>query len=356
MTDTLKQLGAESGVKVGFSATMTGIEYAPAPLMDFFQANFNLLTPANELKWSVVQPTQGVYEFAEADYLLAFAQKNGMAFRGHHLCCNTNNPAWLAEVLTKDNAEGILLNYIHTVAGRYAGKIDSWDVVNEPIAVWDDQPNGLSPGPWLTALGEEYIDIAFHAAAATDPLALRVLNLNHTEEASDATAKQASLALLERLLQRNVPVQAVGMESHIDCGLSIDAALLESFIKSIRSMGLEILFTEFDVNDSKINGTFAKRDQIVADYYENYLDIALPAADANRIVFWSPTDNSWMDALCEDKDPEFERSDGLCDHRPGLINSSWQLKPAYYAVAAALEKYAETHYAAAGQAARWSRA
>jgi hypothetical protein len=83
--------------------------------------------------------------------------------------------------------------------------------------------------------------------------------------------------------------------------------------------------------------------------YGSYLNYVLPAAEVQRLVFWSPTDISWMNAMCEEKVAEYMRADGLCDHRPGLINSSNQLKPAYSAVVAALQNYAIVHRSVAGQ-------
>jgi GH35 family endo-1,4-beta-xylanase len=89
------------------------------------------------------------------------------------------------------------------------------------------------------------------------------------------------------------------------------------------------------VNDAKVEGDFPHRDQVVADYYRRYLDIVLPVADIKRMVFWSPTDHSWLDALC--KAPQWQRADGACNHRPGLVDDSMQTKPAYGAVAASLQ-------------------
>jgi endo-1,4-beta-xylanase len=350
---TLKQLGAACGMKVGFAATYPGIQFAGAELAEFFTANFNLLTPMSELSWGVVHPAQNTFEYAGADWLLEFAQQNGMALRGHSLCWNAGNPSWLGEILNSANAESILVGHIAAVAGRYAGKIDSWDVVNEPISVWNNEPDGLSSGPWLSMLGPEYIDIAFRAAAAADPLALRVMNLHECENASEETTRQATLTLLEALLKRGVPVQAVGIESHIDCGVAINQAQLQQFIQAVRGLGLEVLITEFDVNDAKVTGGLPNRDGIVADWYRNYLDMVLPVGGVNRVVFWSPTDNSWMDAMCEAKDPEFVRANGQCDHRPGLINSSMQLKPAYSGVVTALQRNCKAHYVAAGRKTEW---
>lgn len=340
---TLQAIGSTCGMKIGFSTSIAGIQYASPALLAFYKANFNLFTPQNELKWSSVQPTQGNYTFANADWLLNFTQQNGMAMRGHNLCWNTGNPAWLSSAVTPANAESMLVEYITMVAGRYAGQLDSWDVVNEPITVWDGLPGGLTAGPWMNALGQEYIDIAFHTAAAVDPLALRVLNLHEVEMAEDAASKVATLNLLQALVGRGVPIQAVGFESHIDIGSSIDSMLLHEFISSIRDLGLEVLITELDVNDAKLNGSFALRDQIVGECYEAYLNIVLPVADVQRLIFWSPTDTSWMDAMCLAGDTEYERAGGLCDHRPGLINASFAHTPAYAAVTTALQSYSTAH-------------
>jgi endo-1,4-beta-xylanase len=332
---TLKALGAPCSMRIGFAAVKPVIQNANPAFLSFAKSNFNLFTPESELKWGAVHPMQDCYRFEGADWLLDFAQQNGMAFRGHNLCWNTGNPGWVAQVVTKTNAESILVEHIQKVAGRYVGKIDSWDVVNEPISTWYKKPGGLTPGPWLDALGPQYIDVAFHAAAATDPHALRVLNCHHVEHAREEDMRQATIALLEGMLSRNVPVQAVGFESHLDCALPIDQGLLDKFVRTVRGMGLQILVTELDVNDAKVEGDFPHRDQVVADYYRRYLDIVLPVADIKRMVFWSPTDHSWLDALC--KAPQWQRADGACNHRPGLVDDSMQTKPAYGAVAASLQ-------------------
>jgi endo-1,4-beta-xylanase len=332
---TLKEVGAACGMKVGIASAKVGFQFSPPAYAEFVKSNCSIVTPENDLKWASVHPMLECYRFENADWLLDYAQQNGIAFRGHNLCWNSGNPPWLAQYLTKANAETTLTDYIAKIAGRYAGRIDSWDVVNEPVSVWNNKPGGLSGGPWLDVLGPEYIDIAFHAAAAADPHALRVLNLHHVEHAGDEQSRQDSLKLIETLLKRNVPVQGVGIESHLDCALPIDQGLLQKFVRSLRSMNLEVLITELDVNDAKVEGDFAHRDQVVADYYRRYLDIVLPVGDVKRLVFWSLSDHSWMDYLC--KAAQWQRSDGSCNHRPGLLDTSFQIKPAYNAVIASIQ-------------------
>jgi endo-1,4-beta-xylanase len=258
---------------------------------------------------------------------------------GHNLCWNANNPTWLAKTLTKSNASRILTEHIVTVMRRYAGKITSWDVVNEPIATWMDRPHGLYAGPWLNALGSNYIDIAFHAAAEADPRALRVLNIAHVEQGgsgSDA-ARTATLRLVEGLLKRGVPVQAIGFESHLAGDYSSDATpSRSSFVRELRHFGLKILLTEVDVDDTRLPPDMEKRDAIVGECYGDYLQSMLAEAQPERVIFFSPSDRrNWYDAM---QGPPFERNHGD-PHRPGLFDDKLLPKTAYTSVATALKGY-----------------
>jgi endo-1,4-beta-xylanase len=337
---TLKQLGANCNLKIGVATTMSELLYANPAFEPFVVDNCSLICDASGLLWSVCHPEEDTYNFEAADWMLAFAKKNSMLLRGHTLCWNTGNPEWLTKAITPSNAEDLLVSHIKTVAGRYAGKLDSWNVVNEPITVWQGQPEGLSNGPWLKALGPEFIDLAFKTVAEVDPTAVRVINFHECEQASETSTRAASLALVESLLKRGVPLQAVGLESHIDIGAEIDYAFMAQFVKDFKSLGLSVEITEFDVNDAKQNGSFAARDAAVSDSYRIYLNFLLGRGNIERITFWSPTDvNNWMDAVCKAGDPEFIRDDGSCDHRPGLLNTDWELAPAYYGISDALEAH-----------------
>ena len=101
--------------------------------------------------------------------------------------------------------------------GRYAGRMHSWDVVNEAVSVEDGRPDGLRDSPWLRLVGEGYIEAAFHAARAADAQALLTLNEFGIEGEDRGSEKKrvALIALLRRLKARNVPVDAVGVQSHL---------------------------------------------------------------------------------------------------------------------------------------------
>ena len=335
---SLKQLGAPVGLRVGCAISRGQLQDFFG-LTKFFTSNFNLLTPNSEMKWSALHPAPDRYDFSAADQLVTFAGANGIAVHGHNLCWNTGNPAWLARVLTKDNAATILQDHIKTVMMRYKGKIDSWDVVNEPIGTWFNRSDGLYTGPWLDTLGPDYVDFAFHTAAEVDAAPTRMLNVHNVEhgDSDSAKARQATLNLVTRLVKNKVPIQAVGFESHLDAWRPIDSAALTNFVKAIRDLGLQVLITELDVNDSKISGNTAMRDQVVADYYRRFVSAFYAAAGTpNRLILWSATDrDNWMNYVQDA--PRWHRDDGDRTHRPGLLDEDMLPKPALFALASAIQ-------------------
>jgi endo-1,4-beta-xylanase len=323
------------GVRVGAQATYTDLQ--DPRLAAFITKNFNTLTAGHELKWGDLRPTPDSYDFTRADWMVAFAERHAMRFRGHNLCWNHWLPRWVDRTLTRANAERYLVDHITHVAGRYKGRIDSWDVVNEPLGTWYSAATGQPPRPWLDLLGPEYIDVAFHATAAADPGALRVLNFDRLEQSNtgmDDDAHRNALAMVRGLVQRRVPIQAVGLESHLQAWQGVENAAQDRFIRSVRDLGLQILITELDVNDTRIDGSIIDRDRTVASMYFDYLMKIVPQAACEQVVFWTPWDGSdWLDS-CHGRD--YDRVDGD-RHRPGLVDLDMQLKPAYYSAARALK-------------------
>jgi endo-1,4-beta-xylanase len=332
----LKTAGAKCGIKIGAQAEKSSLE-VPS-FAQVVKENFDLLTPGNELKWTRIRPTPDVFDFADGDWMVEFCHARGIQVHGHNLCWNsTANPSWFNSVLNKSNASRFLTEHITKVMRHYTGRIDSWDVVNEPITSWSQRSDGLYPGIWLNLLGPTYIDLAFHAAAAADPKPLRILNIYDVEQGTpdDDRTRVLTIELLKQLLARGVPLQAVGIESHLDAGLAPGDGPFRNFIRQIRDMGLEVLFTELDVNDTSVTGDFKQRDETVARIYRDYLTLQVAAANAKRLIFWTPTDKwDWMNSV---HSPQYERADKTL-HRPGLLDDNMLRKPAFRAVESALEE------------------
>jgi endo-1,4-beta-xylanase len=286
----LKTTSACFGGLVGIAAPKASLQ--DASFVKIVVRDFNLLT-ASGMKWSGIHPGPDTYDFSEADWNMHFAEDNGLQVHGHNLCWNApDNPAWFKTVLNKSNAKQYLTEHITTVMKRYRGRIQSWDVVNEPVVPWPGRSDGLYPGIWLDLLGPEYIDIAFHAAALADPKPLRVLNIHHVEQgtADDELNRKRALALLKQLLDRGVPVQAVGLESHLDDSQPLAGEALRRFISDIRALNLQVLITELDVKENRAVGDSRNWDDTVAKYYGDYLAEVVAAANPPCVIFWSLKD------------------------------------------------------------------
>lgn len=275
---------------IGIATDKTSLE--DASFARAVTRDFNLLTVSG-MKWDRIHPGPDTYDFIEADWNMRFAEENDLRVHGHNLCWNSpaTYPGWFKTVLSRNNARQFLTDHITTVMKRYQGRISSWDVVNEPVVSWPGRSDGLYPGVWLDLLGPEYLDIAFHAAALADPGALRVLNIHHVEQGTpdDELTRSRALALLKQLIGRGVPVEAVGLESHLDASQALGGAPFRQFVTDIRSLNLQVLVTELDVAEERV-GQPQSWDAAAAKYYGDYLDEVIPSANPQTIIFWSLRD------------------------------------------------------------------
>ena len=177
----------------------------------------NILVPENAMKWAALRPASDKFNFGPADTIVAFAAAHGQKVRGHNLCWHEALPKWFAATVTKGNAPQILTDHIRTVAGHYAGKLHSWDVVNEAINPKSGLPSAMRKSPWLELIGPDYIDLAFRTARAADSTALLTYNDYgiETDEPDETEKREAVLALVRGMKKRGVPIDAVGVQSHL---------------------------------------------------------------------------------------------------------------------------------------------
>ncbi len=284
-------------------------------------------------KWADLHPEADRYDYGRADALLAWANARRIRVRGHTLVWHEGNPDWLEPSLNAANAEKLLTGHIKNVATHFAGKLQHWDVVNEVLQPDDNQPLALRQTLWLKALGPAYIDIAFHATKAADPSALRVINEFGTDYAMPWQERRrvALLALLADLLRRGVPVQAVGLQAHLDAGeTTLDQKVLSRFIAEIAGMGLKIIVTELDVRDQRLPANVASRDTAVADHARAWLDAVLPNPAVLGVLSWGLSDRrSWLN-------DKFARADKLAQ-RALPLDVDLNRKKLWFAIAGAID-------------------
>ncbi|HEY6445064.1 MAG TPA: endo-1,4-beta-xylanase [Acidobacteriaceae bacterium] len=295
----------------------------------------SILVPENALKWAALRPSPDQFDFKGADAILDFAAAHDQKVRGHNLCWHEALPAWFASTVTKDNAAHFLTEHITTVAGRYAGKLQAWDVVNEAIDPKNGRADALRKSPWLEMIGPDYIDLAFRTARKADATALLTYNDYGIElDTPEHTAKrEAVMALVQAMKKRHVPIDAVGVQSHLDAEAGMPGAGLQKFVRELGHMGLQVFITELDVNDRKLTGSMAERDAAVAKMYRDYLTMMLAEKNVNVALTWGITDRyTWL------RGPRYGRSDGQ-PNRPLPFDADDQPTPAFYAERAAIDSH-----------------
>ncbi len=313
------------------------IEHQTSPNIEYpvrFAEECGILVPGLELKWDWLRPTSTTFSFTAADWLAGFARNNNMLCRGHTLVWHEALPDWFQTTVNSRNAERILRDHITTVVGHYAGKMHSWDVVNEAIYPRDGQPRGLRNTAWFKLLGKQYIEFAFRTASEADPNAMLVYNdhlLDYdTPDCQDR--RDAVIELLGRLKSNKTPVQALGIQAHLRGDETrFDQAKLGKFLKEVANLNLKILITELDVRDQNLPSDISARDGIVAGVYEDYLSVVLEEPAVIAVLNWGLSDKyTWLSNFAprNDKAPV----------RPLPLDEKFNRKLAWNAMARAFDK------------------
>jgi len=315
---TLREIASAAGVRVGAAAAPQF--FAEPGYAETLAAEFNSITAENAMKWPPIHPAEGTWDFAAADALVAFAEANDMTMRGHNLLwANPDRiPDWVSAAPDAETLRAWLEGHIDTVVGRYAGTVDSWDVVNEPLVNFGDT---LYDNVFRDLLGDDYIAEAFRIAHTADPGAKLFLNEVLVENPN--ARFDAFYDLVAGLVADGVPIDGVGLQGHIVAGLLQPGGEgLRQVIESFAALGLEVELTEFDVVMAA-NGTEAL--EIQAGIYAELLSACLEATACTGITFWGFTDaHTWIDGT----------------FGPGRVplpfDESYMPKPAYDAARGAL--------------------
>ena len=217
--DSLRALAAKTGLRIGTAVIPFDLDH-PA-YQAIAASQFSVVTPGNEMKWQVVEPTQGTFDWSGADRLVAFAEQHGQLVRGHTLLWHNQLPDWLTSGVangTISNAQlkDLLHQHILTEVSRYKGRIWQWDVANEFFT--DSNPSTINPNDfWISHLGTGIIADAFRWAHQADPHALLFYNdYNIAGEDGTNAKSDAVFAWLKQMLAQGVPVNGVGDQGHLD--------------------------------------------------------------------------------------------------------------------------------------------
>jgi len=267
--DSLRALAANIGLRMGTAVIPFDLDHPDYQAI--VAGQFSVVTPGNEMKWQVVEPTQGMFDWSGADRLVAFAEQHGQLVRGHTLLWHSQLPDWLTSgvangTISNDQLRGLLHQHITTEVSRYKGRIWQWDVANEFFT--DSNPSTINPNDfWVSHLGTGVIADAFRWAHQADPHALLFYNdYNIAGEDGSNAKSDAVFTWLKQMLAQGVPINGVGDQGHLDTQYGFSGTQMTQDLQRYASLGLKVAITEADVRTFVNNAT----DQVPTDHLATF--------------------------------------------------------------------------------------
>ncbi len=248
---------------------------------DIVLRHFNTVTAENAMKAGPINPQPGVYNFDPADEFVDFGEKNNMFIIGHTLVWHNQTPIWFFQddngnPCTREALIERMRNHIETVAGRYAGRVHAWDVVNEVI----DDDGSYRSTTWVDGIGDgdELVKLAFKFASEYAPDA----ELYYNDFNAWRPAKRDGIVRLVKMLQEEgIRIDGVGIQGH--WGLNYPKTeYIEAAVDAYASLGVKVMITELDVDvlpltkEGQIIGRGMSDKQFQLEEFKEFLD---PYAD-----------------------------------------------------------------------------
>lgn len=319
--------------------------------------NFTIFTAENVMKFPMIHPEPGVYDFSGGDKLAAFARETGQKMRGHVLIWREDLTPWLGESPSREAAIALMREHIHTVLGHYRAHYPDvfvqWDVVNEAFR----SDGTLRDSGWRGAIGDDFIELAFQfadeawpelelyyndffelafnvggslvtAGGELDPDAIRpgLGSVGPLANCDLNTKCNGMRRYIQNMVARGVPIDGVGFQAHIGVPIAPDYPQLATWIEEL---GLRWALTELDSpcgpdQSGQLNEAlcYPNQAQIFADVVQGCVDSPF----CNTVVQWGVADHhSWWPGL----------SQGALAN-PLVLDSNYAYKPAANAVLDAL--------------------
>jgi endo-1,4-beta-xylanase len=296
---------------IGTALNVAQIEEKDLQARSLVPAQFNSITAENIMKCEVIHPAWNEYHFDLADQYVAYGLKYNMFIVGHTLIWHSQLSPFVNHIHRSDSLLMFMTDHINRVAGRYAGKVKSWDVVNEAL----NEDGSLRKSVFLEKLGPDYITRAFELAAKAAPDAELYYNDYNIEQPKK---RAGVIALVKKLKAAGTRIDGIGIQGH----WSIKGPSLEDIENSIleyAALGLKVSFTEldltclpnpWDLTGAEVNQNFPNSpymnpyplglpdsvQQKLADCYEGLFKLFIKHRDKiERVTFWGVSDGqSWL--------------------------------------------------------------
>lgn len=238
---------------------------------------FNAITPENVLKAETVHSKPDVWNFGPGDAFVKFGEEHNMFIIGHTLIWHNQTPEWFfkdqdGNPKSHDAMVEQMRSYIEQVAGRYTGRINAWDVVNEVI----DNDGSYRPTTWVKGIGngDEMVKLAFRFANQYAPDA----ELYYNDFNAWRPTKRDGIARMVRMLKKEgIRIDGIGIQGH--WGLNFPKnEYIEAAIDTFASLGVKVMITELDVDvlpitkEGQLIGKIMSDPQWQLEEFKTFLD------------------------------------------------------------------------------------
>ncbi|GGD52640.1 beta-xylanase [Emticicia aquatilis] len=322
---------------IGTALNNLQIEEKDPTVNSLIKQQFNAATPENIMKSALIHPKWDTYDFKLADKMVEYGQKNNIKINGHTLVWHSQLPNFIRGIKSSDSIRTFFTEHIKTVAGRYKGKVFSWDVVNEAL----NEDGTLRNSVFLKNLGEGYIAEAFKLTQEASPNT----ELYYNDYNNEQPAKRAGcIKIIKKIKESGARIDGVGIQGHWHLG-KVPLKDIEESIIEYSALGMKVMFTELDIEvlqrnfqgadvsqrmanspemNPYTNGLPEEVQKQLADDYEALFKLFLKHKDKiSRVTFWGVNDgDSWLNNW-----PVRGRT-----NYPLLFDRNNQPKPAFYKV------------------------
>ncbi len=300
---------------VGTALSVGQIAGKEPKAIEIARKQYNSIVAENCMKMENIHPEEDIFFWEEADAFVEFGEANNMHIVGHTLVWHSQTAPW---IFVDDNGEEVsreilierMKNHIHTIVGRYKGRVDGWDVVNEAI----EGDGSWRESKWYQIIGPEFVELAFKFAHEADPDA----ELYYNDYGVSGRAKCDGIYdLVKNLNDKGVKIDGVGLQGHLNFDIPKISEMEES-INKLSSLGVKLMITELDMTiipwpsdevtaEVSLNYELSKEfdpyaenlpDSIyqqVMDRYKGFFEMFLRHHEKiDRVTFWGVHDgNSW---------------------------------------------------------------
>ncbi|MCU0962954.1 MAG: endo-1,4-beta-xylanase, partial [Pirellulaceae bacterium] len=246
-----------------------------AAYRDRFAELFNYATVGFYWRWYEVERGKPQYEYT--DKVVAWCQQRGIRLKGHPLLWGDEAgvPPWS----DGQPAPEIQRHRVAEIMGRYRGKIEFWEVVNEP-----------------SHLAEPKIGQPYRWAREVDPEAYLIVNDYHVL----ADGAPGFHRLLEQAVRDQVPFDGIGIQAHEPRTMRFPLDRVQAILDQYATFGKELHITEFTPTSSgqPIAGSYREGvwdEAAQAEYAVQFYRVCFAHPAMRAITWWDLSDAaSWL--------------------------------------------------------------